>query len=133
MAAGPGKYDKLCTMVREQTGGHGAVIIVVEGNAGHGFSVQLNHDDMLVLPNTLEHIATTMRKDMGIVHINDAIRWQFSMAALNNPGGPEDAMATAVSEELKPKHDIDETRGVEFSIMTAEIIDESIKRLAGVA
>jgi hypothetical protein len=35
-----GKYDDLCTYVREQTKADGVVVIVVGGDKGHGFAVQ---------------------------------------------------------------------------------------------
>lgn len=37
---GPGKYDDICTIVRENTQALGAIIIVIGGNKGSGFSVQ---------------------------------------------------------------------------------------------
>lgn len=40
MAVGPGRYDELCTYVREQSQALAAVVIVVDGNKGSGFSVQ---------------------------------------------------------------------------------------------
>lgn len=35
---GPGKYDQLCTMVREEAGAEGgAIVIIFDGNQGSGF------------------------------------------------------------------------------------------------
>jgi len=69
MAIGPGKYDDLCTLVRERAGigtelrGEGGVIlIVVGGNKGSGFSCQATLDTTLALPDILEDIAKQMRK-----------------------------------------------------------------------
>lgn len=131
MAAGAGKYDELCTVVREQTGGQGAAIIVVEGNKGHGFSVQMTADDMMILPGTLEDMAATMRRDMGIVQLTDATRWQFLMASVKNPNGPEDSMGKAVGKEIEKQFAEQGKDGDDAEMMVA-IIDESIKRLAGV-
>lgn len=41
MAAGPGKYDDLCTHVRHQTQAKAVIVIVLGGNQGDGFSVQM--------------------------------------------------------------------------------------------
>lgn len=41
MALGPGKYDDLCTYVRVESGAVMALVIVVGGNRGDGFSVQV--------------------------------------------------------------------------------------------
>ena len=40
MPIGPGKYDQLCTHVREIANARAAIIIVLDGEAGSGFSVQ---------------------------------------------------------------------------------------------
>lgn len=38
MALGPGKYDDLCTYVREKAKAEGAIVIVYGGERGQGFS-----------------------------------------------------------------------------------------------
>jgi len=40
-ANGPGKYDALATMVRELSGARGVLVLVLGGERGDGFSVQL--------------------------------------------------------------------------------------------
>lgn len=40
MARGPGKYDDVCSYVREQAKAETVVLIVLKGNRGSGFSVQ---------------------------------------------------------------------------------------------
>jgi hypothetical protein len=40
MAVGPGKYDDLCTLVREKADADGVVVLVFDGNKGSGFSIQ---------------------------------------------------------------------------------------------
>lgn len=40
---GPGKYDAICTQVREETGGS-VLLIVLGGIYGSGFSVQATAD-----------------------------------------------------------------------------------------
>lgn len=47
MPLGPGKYDDACTQAREATGAGTAVLIVIGGHHGPGFSVQ--SDDAVVL------------------------------------------------------------------------------------
>ena len=75
MTAGPGKYDDLCTLVREQAGIHeegvgadrgGAIVIVIGGSRGDGFSVQADFATTITLPNMLESIAAQIRADMGM-------------------------------------------------------------------
>lgn len=41
MATGPGKYDKECTIIRATCEAQGVVLMVLGGNRGSGFSVQL--------------------------------------------------------------------------------------------
>jgi len=41
MAFGPGKYDDLCKLVREQSGGKLVIVAVLDGERGSGFSVQM--------------------------------------------------------------------------------------------
>jgi hypothetical protein len=62
MALGPGKYDDLCTMVREQAKAKGAVIIVLDGEHGKGFSCQADLRATLALPDILESVARQMRE-----------------------------------------------------------------------
>jgi hypothetical protein len=40
MPNGPGKYDDYCTRVREETDAHAAIVLVIGGKRGSGFSVQ---------------------------------------------------------------------------------------------
>ena len=70
MALGPGKYDDLCTYVREQVGidvnvnGGGVVVMVLGGNRGSGFAVQADIATTLKLPDLLEHMAREIRGDV---------------------------------------------------------------------
>jgi len=63
MPIGPGKYDDLCTSVREKTGGS-VLLIVVGGERGPGFSCQADLETMKMLPDMLEHVAKQIRQDM---------------------------------------------------------------------
>lgn len=66
MAHGPGKFDSLCTYVREQAEAQAAVVLVVNGRLGNGFSVQAERElPLLVLAEMLETVARQMRADAG--------------------------------------------------------------------
>lgn len=64
MAIGPGRYDDLCTYVRKQAKSKAAIVIVIEGEKGMGFSCQGDLKTMLRLPDILETIAKDMRADV---------------------------------------------------------------------
>jgi hypothetical protein len=63
MPLGPGKYDDLCTEVREKTNAHTAILIIMDGNKGSGFSCQTIIPNMLDLPVILEEMAGKIRND----------------------------------------------------------------------
>jgi len=62
MALGPGKYDDICTMVREQTGARGALVIILDGKHGDGFSCQADLYATLRLPELLDNVAKQIRE-----------------------------------------------------------------------
>jgi hypothetical protein len=72
MPLGPGKYDDVCTRVREAVGlldnkgevsrPGGVVVIVLGGNNGNGFSCQADLRTTLLLPDMLEEIARQIRE-----------------------------------------------------------------------
>jgi hypothetical protein len=63
MALGPGKYDDVCTEIRERLNAVGIILIVIEGDQGTGFSCQGNAQTITRLPGTLEQVAMQMRQD----------------------------------------------------------------------
>ena len=65
MAIGRGRYDDLCTIVREQTNARGAVVIVIDDPDGNGFSVQADTATTLRLPSILESMAKQIRGDIS--------------------------------------------------------------------
>lgn len=66
MAIGPGKYDALCTEVRERAEAGAVILVVVEGNLGSGFSCQIEAGDLVIdLPGILERIAADIRKGLA--------------------------------------------------------------------
>ena len=72
MALGPGKYDDLCTLVREKVGlvgtdgeptrEGGVVVIVFGGDKGNGFACQTDLQTTLRLPDVLENMAKQIRQ-----------------------------------------------------------------------
>ena len=62
MPAGPGIYDDLCTHVRTETKALAAIVIIVEGDRGNGFSCQ-SRDDVNIagLAAVLEEVAGQLR------------------------------------------------------------------------
>jgi hypothetical protein len=57
-SVGPGRYDALCTYVREQAMADGAVVIVLGGARGDGFSCQASGTLTKQLPALLCDIAS---------------------------------------------------------------------------
>jgi hypothetical protein len=65
MPTGPGKYDDLATAARLGADALGVILIVIRGDKGSGFSVQL--DDTLrpyALPVVLRDIADQIEADL---------------------------------------------------------------------
>ena len=61
---GPGKYDDLVTYVREQAKARGVILLVIDGERGSGFSVQVVGDDLTrVLPRLLREVANGIEGD----------------------------------------------------------------------
>jgi hypothetical protein len=63
VALGPGKYDDLATYVREQTDAVGVIVIVIDGNAGSGFSCQASREVTASLPLLLRRVADDIEAD----------------------------------------------------------------------
>jgi len=57
MPIGPGKYDDICTEIRQRVNAQGVVLIIFGGNLGHGFSAQLDIYDTLKIPDLLRSVA----------------------------------------------------------------------------
>ncbi len=62
---GAGKYDELCTYVRDQAGARGAIIVVIGGVKGAGFSCQADLVTTLSLPAILRRLANQIEADQG--------------------------------------------------------------------
>ncbi len=63
MAVGPGKYDDLCTYVRITSRARGALLILIDGADGTGFSCQADPSITMSLPEILEEVAAQIRRD----------------------------------------------------------------------
>jgi hypothetical protein len=61
---GPGKYDDVLTEAREKTKADGAVLIVMGGDKGDGFAVQVPIEKLFGLPDVLEYMAKQIRADL---------------------------------------------------------------------
>lgn len=70
MPIGPGKYDDLCTDVRERSKAHFAAVIIVGGELGSGFAVQGDMATQLALPDMLEKMARDIRQDIAAFMAN---------------------------------------------------------------
>jgi hypothetical protein len=62
MPMGPGKYDPVCTHVRESMKARAACVIIIGGEFGDGFSVQADAITMLRLAALLEDTAAQIRR-----------------------------------------------------------------------
>ena len=60
---GPGRYDDLCTHVREQAEAEGAIVILINGKHGPGFSCQGTLLALLQLPRVLREVADQIEQD----------------------------------------------------------------------
>lgn len=61
---GPGKYDELCTLVRETANAEGAIVIIFNGNQGEGFSCQAPLVLTARLPSILRKLAEDIEKSI---------------------------------------------------------------------
>lgn len=64
MAMGEGKYNDLCTYVREQAQATGAIVIILQGNKGHGFSCQAPIEKTAGLPEVLRSVANQIEASL---------------------------------------------------------------------
>jgi len=66
---GPGRYDEVCTTVRQVTGAETCVVLIINGNNGSGFSVQTQNPARLErLPAVLREMAAQLeRGQKGVI------------------------------------------------------------------
>ena len=60
---GPGKYDDLCTYVRETSKARAALVIIIDGEHGAGFSCQAPMDVQLRLSMLLRDVADKLEHE----------------------------------------------------------------------
>jgi hypothetical protein len=65
MSIGPGKYDELCTLVREEAQAKGAIVVIINGYKGSGFSVQADAFTTAHLAVILEDMAAEIRRSIS--------------------------------------------------------------------
>jgi hypothetical protein len=65
MALGPGKFDDLATIVREQASALGVIVVVIDAPAGSGFSIQATPEVTARLPELLRYLADEIERDLS--------------------------------------------------------------------
>jgi len=65
MPLGPGKYDRSCSQVREETNAGAVILIVLGGDLGSGFSVQAFPSLLPGLPTLLRTVAAELEASCG--------------------------------------------------------------------
>lgn len=66
MSLGPGRYDNLCTYAREQAKAQCALVIIMGGDKGNGFSMQTANLLLLAgVPDLLRDIARQIEESYG--------------------------------------------------------------------
>jgi hypothetical protein len=63
MSLGPGKYDAQCTQARVLTNADGAILLIINGNKGSGFSCQCDLPTTVKLPAILRSMADQIGAD----------------------------------------------------------------------
>jgi hypothetical protein len=65
---GPGKYDPICTKAREDAKAGCALLIILDGEHGHGFSAQFtDHSYVELLPATLREVAKQIERNVRTI------------------------------------------------------------------
>jgi len=64
MAVGKGRYDEICEAVREETGAFGAILLIMDGDRGNGFSVQVPPEVLGRVPELLQHLADAIQEEV---------------------------------------------------------------------
>lgn len=60
-----GQFDAACNYVRQATGARCAAVVIIDGHAGAGYSVVGPLDAQVLLPDILEQMARTLRKQLA--------------------------------------------------------------------
>ena len=59
------QFDAPCNYVRQATGARCAAVVIIDGDAGSGYSVVGPLDTQVLLPDILEQMARTLRKQLA--------------------------------------------------------------------
>ncbi len=70
MADGPGKYDDICTQARVSAQADGAIVIIVGGKKGNGFSAQLSQESLARVPSVLRSVADQIEQSENMPTVN---------------------------------------------------------------
>jgi hypothetical protein len=62
MAMGAGKYDAICTAVREETKANTVILLILDGVKGSGLSVQAPLGIQMNLPRILRDVADDIER-----------------------------------------------------------------------
>jgi hypothetical protein len=65
MPIGPGKYDDICSKIRQEVNAKGVVLLILGGDKGDGFSCQAEKHLLECLRLCLEQSAEAMKQDIG--------------------------------------------------------------------
>lgn len=64
MSAGGGKYTEITAEIRQRTGAGGVILIVLDGEKGFGFEVQVDAEYLMKLPAVLRTMADDIEADL---------------------------------------------------------------------
>lgn len=68
MAIGAGKYDDLCTRIREEALAKMAIVIILDGRNGSGFSIQAEDlMDIKNIPVLMHKMADEIERDLAVL------------------------------------------------------------------
>ena len=59
----PGKYDTECELARKMCGAKGVMLVVMDGNKGHGFSAAIPSNQVDNVPRILRSMADSIEAD----------------------------------------------------------------------
>ena len=65
MATGGGPYDEVCELCRSLTTAEGAVVIILGGALGSGYSLTVPHDRISEIVPVLEEMLQTIMADIA--------------------------------------------------------------------
>ena len=128
MTMGPGKYDDLCTHVREQAQADGVVLIIANGKQGSGFSVQAPIDVHAALPGLLESLAESIRMDWtardNAAPMTDYHTAAFTLLTLGKAAGllSRDDIRSSVLDGLRAG-----SLNPEYLVLLRDRLDEVLK------